>query len=77
MCGGMPFMMASVTKIRRKSCGENCSGLPGGAGEAGRGERVGEQLADALGGDGPVLQRRWAAGTAAASAGSRCVLVTS
>ena len=28
MCGGSPVMIASVMKIRRKSCGVQCSGLP-------------------------------------------------
>ena len=28
MWGGRPLMMASVTKILRKSCGENMSGSP-------------------------------------------------
>ena len=28
MCGGRPLMMASVTKILRKSCGENSRGSP-------------------------------------------------
>ena len=28
MCGGMPLFTASVTKIRRKSCGTNRSGCP-------------------------------------------------
>ena len=28
MCGGIPFMIASVMKILRKSWGVKCSGLP-------------------------------------------------
>ena len=28
MCGGSPLMIASVMKIRRKSCGVKCSGRP-------------------------------------------------
>jgi hypothetical protein len=28
MCGGRPLMIASVTKILRKSCGEKISGAP-------------------------------------------------
>ena len=28
MCGGIPFMIASVAKILRKSCGAKSSGFP-------------------------------------------------
>ena len=44
MCGGRPFRIASVMKILRKSCGVKCSGLAvGGVGQAGPGQRGGEQ----------------------------------
>ena len=72
MCGGMPFMIASVMNILRKSWGVNRSGWPLASVSAGRGRaRRSRQLADALGGDRPVLAAEAAAGTAAASAGSR------
>ena len=56
MCGGMPLRMASVVKSLRKSWGWKLQRLAVGAGDAGGGERAVEQVADAVGGDGPVLQ---------------------
>ena len=46
MCGGRPFMIASVMKILRKSCGVKRSGLAAGVGQAGAASALVEELAD-------------------------------
>ena len=55
MCGGMPFMTASVTKILPEVVRGEAQRLPGGVGEPGAGEGVLEQRADGGGADRPVL----------------------
>ena len=55
MCGGSPLMMASVTKILRKSCCEKIQRFTVDTGEFCRGECVDEQLADCRWRVGPVF----------------------
>ena len=56
MWGGIPFMMASVVKILRKSWGANVQRFAGGVGESGTRECVVDERADAADRDGPGLQ---------------------
>ena len=70
MCGGSPFMIASVMKILRKSWGVKARGCAGGVGEAGAGQRAAIQLridaaADraVLGADAALEQQRASAGS--------------
>ena len=55
MCGGIPFIIASVAKILRKSCGVKSQGLACGIGEPVPAEGAGDQPRIAGGADGPVF----------------------
>ena len=71
MCGGRPLMMASVTKILRKSCGENTSGSPAASVRPVAASALMSSLRMRGGGERPVLAADRCVGTAAAWAGSR------
>ncbi|MGH8961924.1 MAG: hypothetical protein ACRDWT_12175 [Jatrophihabitantaceae bacterium] len=55
MCGGIPFMIASVKKDSPEVVGDEPQRLPAGVGEPGTGQRIVEQAPDRGGADRTVL----------------------